>query len=231
MNRITTDAKNPTPRVAPTPEAWDFLIDKEKNMSERRFSGVFIPVDVYLDERLTAVEKIVFAEIDSLDDEERGCFASNEYLADFCKCSIRKVSESVAKLIDCGYIYQESFNGRTRVLRSRLAESARQTSKKCETDEDIHINKDNNIDYNKQARNAQKEESKKSYGVFENVMLTDDELQKLKQKFTSDWQSKIDNLSEYIASKGKKYKSHYATILVWDRKNNGGKSSEEKEYF
>lgn len=76
-----------------------------------------------------------------------------------------------------------------------------------------------------------KEESKKPYGVFENVMLTDDELQKLKQKFTSDWQSKIDNLSEYIASKGKKYKSHYATILVWDRKNNGGKSSEEKEYF
>lgn len=76
-----------------------------------------------------------------------------------------------------------------------------------------------------------KEESKNPYGVFENVMLTDDELQKLKQKFKSDWKSKIDNLSEYIASKGKRYKSHYATILVWDRKNNGGKSSEEKEYF
>lgn len=84
----------------------------------------------------------------------------------------------------------------------------------------------------KRAETAQKkEESKKPYGVFENVMLTDDELQKLKQKFKSDWQSKIDNLSEYIASKGKKYKSHYATILVWDRKNNGGKPSEEKEYF
>ena len=84
----------------------------------------------------------------------------------------------------------------------------------------------------KRAETAQKkEESKNPYGVFENVMLTDDELQKLKQKFKSDWQSKIDNLSEYIASKGKKYKSHYATILVWDRKNNGGKSNEEKDYF
>lgn len=72
---------------------------------------------------------------------------------------------------------------------------------------------------------------KTAYGVLENVYLTEDELEKLKAAFKSDWQRRIDTLSEYIASKGDKYKSHYATILNWYRRENGGKSVAEREYF
>ena len=61
--------------------------------------------------------------------------------------------------------------------------------------------------------------SKHRHGEFDNVLLTDDELSKLKDKFPSDWQSRIDDLSYYIGSKGDKYKSHYRTILSWNRKN------------
>ena len=32
-------------------------------------------------------------------------------------------------------------------------------------------------------------------------------------------QERIQNLNEYLMSKGKKYKSHYHTILMWERKN------------
>ena len=60
---------------------------------------------------------------------------------------------------------------------------------------------------------------RKKYGSFENVLLTDEEYQKLKDRF-SDYENKIENLSNYIASKGDKYKSHYATILNWSRKEN-----------
>ena len=60
---------------------------------------------------------------------------------------------------------------------------------------------------------------KRKYGSFENVELTDEEYQKLKDKF-SNYEEKIENLSGYIASKGAKYKSHYATILNWSRKDN-----------
>lgn len=60
---------------------------------------------------------------------------------------------------------------------------------------------------------------RKKYGSFENVSLTDEEYQKLKERF-SDYENKIENLSSYIASKGDKYKSHYATILNWSRKEN-----------
>jgi len=57
------------------------------------------------------------------------------------------------------------------------------------------------------------------YGKFKNVLLKTEEYQELKDKFNSSLGGKIENLSEYIASKGKQYKSHYATILMWDRKD------------
>lgn len=59
---------------------------------------------------------------------------------------------------------------------------------------------------------------RKKYGTFKNVNLTDEEYEKLKERF-KDYEKKIENLSYYIKSKGDKYKSHYATILNWARKD------------
>lgn len=56
-------------------------------------------------------------------------------------------------------------------------------------------------------------------GEFKNVLLTEDELEKLKGRYPEDYQDRIDNLSEYMKSKGRKYSSHYATILAWARKD------------
>lgn len=56
------------------------------------------------------------------------------------------------------------------------------------------------------------------YGQFENVTLTATEHSKLVERFgLAGAEQRIQNLSEYIASKGKRYKSHYATILTWAR--------------
>ena len=63
---------------------------------------------------------------------------------------------------------------------------------------------------------------KHKYGEYANVLLTDDELCKLKEDYP-DWQERIERLSEYIASTGKKYKSHYATIRSWARKDTEAK--------
>jgi len=57
-------------------------------------------------------------------------------------------------------------------------------------------------------------------GEFKNVNLSDEEMKKLIELFgEQNTQDRIERLSEYIASKGKKYKSHYATILAWARKD------------
>ncbi len=72
-----------------------------------------------------------------------------------------------------------------------------------------------------------KEIIKEKFGEFENVLLSADEFQKLKSKLGSETEGYIERLSSYIASSGKKYKSHYATILSWtqkDAKNSGGVS-------
>lgn len=63
---------------------------------------------------------------------------------------------------------------------------------------------------------------KNIYGANNNVLLTDEELEKLKTKFPLDYQTRIDDLSFYLSSKGAKYASHYMTILSWARKDEKG---------
>lgn len=62
-------------------------------------------------------------------------------------------------------------------------------------------------------------EIKDIYGTFQNVLLTTEEYTKLKERFNSHVEEMIERLSEGIASKGYKYKSHYAAILSWERMN------------
>lgn len=99
----------------------------------REFKGVWFPAEVWLDERLTALDKFILMEIDSLDGED-GCFASNEYLARFCQCSQTKVSTTISKLKDMGYVDVASFDGRRRVLHSCLSVCVGQTFKNCKAD-------------------------------------------------------------------------------------------------
>lgn len=91
---------------------------------------------------------------------------------------------------------------------------------KCNSIKDIDIEIDKDID---KKENILKE--KKSYGEFKNVLLTDEEYAKLEK---SNLLMYIETLSSYIASKGKKYRSHYATILNWSRKDDKPKINEPK---
>ena len=60
------------------------------------------------------------------------------------------------------------------------------------------------------------------YGSYDNVLLSDEELEKLKTEFPYDWENRIERLSEYIASTGKKYNNYLATIRSWARKDKKG---------
>ena len=79
-----------------------------------------------------------------------------------------------------------------------------------------------------------KKAQKHKHGEYSNVLLTDEELDKLKAEY-SDWRERIERLSSYVASTGKSYKSHYATIRNWARKdqeqgvNNNVRSERHRE--
>ena len=69
----------------------------------RDFKGVWIPKDIWLDENLTWMEKLLLVEIDSLD-AEKGCFASNDYFAKFFQLSKSRISDLIGQLVSKGYI-------------------------------------------------------------------------------------------------------------------------------
>lgn len=145
-------------------------MNKEFNYP-RDFKGVWIPKRVFLDERLNAIEKIILIEIDSLDAEDsEGCYASNEYLANFCKCSMTKVSTSISKLIKLGYLYVSKNDGRKRYLKSRLSNSESQDFKKSEPDLPKMKESNNSEEYSRDEINSNidsptelKEEKKNAY--------------------------------------------------------------------
>lgn len=55
-------------------------------------------------------------------------------------------------------------------------------------------------------------------GRYQNVDLTKQELAALQSEF-SDWSERIERLSSYMASTGKKYQNHAATIRLWAEKD------------
>jgi hypothetical protein len=68
-----------------------------------QFSGVFIPREVLLDSGIPATAKLLFAIVQSLDND-RGCFASNEYLGGMVGLSESTVRGALAVLEEKKYI-------------------------------------------------------------------------------------------------------------------------------
>ena len=66
-----------------------------------------------------------------------------------------------------------------------------------------------------------------AYGRFHNVFLSDAELDSLKAELPDKWEYYIDRLSVHIASSGKQYCNHAATIYKWAQED-AGKTTPKK---
>ncbi len=60
------------------------------------------------------------------------------------------------------------------------------------------------------------------YGEYKNVLLSDEQLEKLKKEFPADWEGRIERVSSYCESTGKSYKNYFATIKNWAKKDHTG---------
>lgn len=100
-------------------------------------------------------------------------------------------------------------------------------------DPDLSISYSNSIsNSSNNIKEEKKEERQKhKYGEYKHILLTDDEYQKLNDKYgVEETQEAITYLDEYIEMKGAKYKSHYLAIIKWvfdavkeKKGKNGGK--------
>ena len=103
-------------------------------MKENRdFKGVWIPKEIWLNSDLSIIEKVLLVEIDSLDNSDRGCFASNEYLAKFVQLSEGRVANIISDLKKRKFIIQVFFDGRNRGLRISKSESSFNENVKAES--------------------------------------------------------------------------------------------------
>ena len=82
---------------------------------QRNFKGVWIPREIWLSEELSLMEKVLFVEIESLDNE-RGCFASNRYFAEFFGVSPRQIASYVAALKEKGFVTVTIENSNERTI-------------------------------------------------------------------------------------------------------------------
>src|SRR5687767_13482843 len=84
---------------------------------QRDFKGVWIPKEIWLSGKLSLMEKVLFVEIHSLDNE-RGCFASNNHFAEFFGVSHRQIRTYISSLKEKGFITITIRNRNERVIRT-----------------------------------------------------------------------------------------------------------------
>ena len=80
---------------------------------------------------------------------------------------------------------------------------------------EIEIKKEIDIEIEKERELKPGRATPAAYGRYKNVILTDTELSELQAELPDKWEYYIDRLSGYIASTGRKYKNHAATIRRW----------------
>lgn len=104
-----------------------------------------------------------------------------------------------------------------------LGEGNAQCNVTC--NDDVTVSNANRIDKNRleEDKNRIDKEKKKNtkhkYGEYKNVLLTDEEYNKLLEQYgSSSIETIITYLDEYIEMKGTKYKSHYLVIKKWGAK-------------
>lgn len=92
---------------------------------------------------------------------------------------------------------------------------------KCNTEIEKELEKDKEIELEIKKDKSDKptKPPRHKYGRYNNVLLTDEDMEKLQAEYPTDYQERIERLSEYIESKGAKYKNHLATIRAWDRRD------------
>lgn len=79
-------------------------MENAKSEPSAELRGIWIPIEIWNDSRLNALEKIILCEIEYLSSRGTDCYASNKYLANVCQCSESKVSKAIAKLTELKYL-------------------------------------------------------------------------------------------------------------------------------
>lgn len=168
--------------------------------------------------KLKGNELILFALIFGFSQDGTSAFyGSLSYIEKALHISRPTAISLLKKLIEKGLV-KKLYQSHYQVVK-KLYRTSKETLPFASKETLPNIYNTNNNYNNKREMLAKKKVEKRKYGEFKNVKLSDEELKKLIEKAGEQaTQIFIVQLDGYIESNGKKYKSHYATILNWLRR-------------
>lgn len=186
---------------------------------DRGFKGIWIPREIWLSKELTIQEKVLLAEIDSLDNDE-GCFASNEYFGEFLDLSKERARKIIASLKNKGYISVEIiYKEGTKEVDKRIMKVIKgygriqpdgQNQPTGMGENDHYIEKS----YNK--KNNTNKEPRHKYGEYKNILLSDKDLERLHKDYGKPIIDEyITKMDEWIELNGKRYKNYNLALRKW----------------
>lgn len=108
----------------------------------------------------------------------------------------------------------EALNQTDRNLSLRQTENCPIDGKKTVSVTDRKLSSSNKEKNNMKRTNSESKDDRTAYGSYENVFLSMEELKALKDEVPH-YQEYIEKLSSYMASSGKLYSNHAATIRSW----------------
>ena len=80
------------------------------------------------------------------------------------------------------------------------------------------------------SQNNRRENARRCFGQYQNIFLLDSELAELQSTYPDQFEDYINRLSAYMASSGKHYANHYATIRKWLDENSKPKPGKNYDY-
>ena len=154
---------------------------------QRDFKGIWIPKELWILKDLSLLEKVMLIEIDSLDNEN-GCYASNDYFADFFGLSKDRISKVINNLVKRGFVSSElKYKKGTCIVEKRVLKISRwyrSTSKKNRTvgeNNDTPTGEDNSRTLVENAEeNKLENKLNSSSQIFEEPKIDDNDVKKKK---------------------------------------------------
>ena len=181
------------------------------------------------DKNLTLKAKGLLSVILSLPDDWKYSIAG---LAAICKEGTSAVKSALQELTDAGYVtvtklypnqtetgrieYVYDIHETPQAPRKQGIENLPLESQQVENQAQLST-EEPSTDESNTKESSTKKETRHKYGEYKNVLLSDTDMEKLQAEFPTDWEERIERLSAYMASTGKSYKNHLATIRNWAR--------------
>lgn len=130
--------------------------------------------------------------------------------------------EGMEKVREQNRLRKQRQRGKQKLLSDQARQSRDSHATDIDIDKELELDKEIKRKKDVAPSKTKAKPTRHKYGEYKNVLLSDEQLEKLKKEFPADWEARIERVSSYCESTGKSYKNYFATIKNWAKKDHAG---------